>query len=109
MVAKAPAFSPETEALARAFERAVAEKIVVYRVANPTMLGVASVVNGWTLKPYTITITGEQPQDVTCDCASGQHGRACKHRAVAIFARQHHVYAQRPAPACDRLTVEAFN
>jgi hypothetical protein len=90
--------------LTRAFSRAVAEKIVVTHTSDARVLAVASVTGGiWSAKPYHITVTGPQPEDVTCDCPAGSHGRTCKHLAVAIFAREHHVYAQRPTARLERL------
>jgi hypothetical protein len=86
-------FSLKSDPLARAFRRATSERIVVYR-CDADRLGVATVVGGvWTDKPYCIRVTGPQPEDVTCDCPAGIHGRTCKHLAVAIFAREYHVYA----------------
>ncbi len=96
MVAPATA-TPKQQAWIRAINRATAEHIVVYRV-SPTLLGVASVVDGqWTRKPYTVTITGQRPQDARCDCLAGQRGQTCKHLAAAVYARKHHVYALAPA------------
>jgi len=87
-------------AIVRAYERAKAEKIVVFRV-NPLMLGVASVSGGWKLRPYEITITGAGIKDVRCNCAAGLNGRLCKHAVCAMFARKHGVYACKPIPSAD--------
>ena len=89
-------------AIVRAYERAKAEKIVVYRV-NPLLLGVASVADGWKFRPYSITITGNGIKDVRCNCAAGLNGRLCKHAVAAMFARKHGVYACKPIPTSDPL------
>ena len=96
--------SPKTAPLARAFDRATDEKIVVYRIDAGT-LGVAAIVDGvWTDKPYRLTVAGDQPQDVACDCPAGQHSLACKHLAAAIFSRKYGVIAKRPEPKPARAT-----
>jgi hypothetical protein len=95
-----PATATTTSPLARAFSRAVAEKIVVTHTTDARVLAVASVAGGaWADKPYHITLTGERPQDVNCDCPAGRNGRTCKHIAAGIFSRKYHVTAVRPAPA----------
>jgi hypothetical protein len=108
----AQALSPKTQDLARAFQRATVEKIVVYR-AGVDSLAVATVADGaWTEKPYHITATGERPQDVVCDCPAAAHGRTCKHIAAAVFARKYHVYALAPKPrpaACPLCGMELAN
>lgn len=88
-------------ALIRAFERACLERIVVFRV-NPRLLGVATVKDGrWQLRPYEITIYGPRVGDISCNCDAGLVGRICKHRASALFARKHGVYACKPRPTSD--------
>ena len=88
-----------TTDLQRGLDRAAAEKIVVFKRGAWT-LGVATVVGGtFIVKPYTITIVGAGPGDVTCNCAAGSNLRICKHLSAGIFARKHHVYAKVPAPA----------
>jgi hypothetical protein len=68
-----PATSPTLSPLARAFSRAVAEKIVVTHTADARVLAVASVAGGaWADRPYHVTVTGERPQDVACDCPAGR-------------------------------------
>ncbi len=87
---------PKPQRLTRAFDRATAERVVVYRLDSNT-LGVAVVVDGvWTAKPYRLTVLGARPQDLVCNCLAGQHDRTCKHLAAGIFARQHRVYAVQP-------------
>ncbi len=90
-----PTASPKAQALVRGFNRAVAEKLVIFRV-NPTLMGVATVANGWAVKPYELRITGPRPQDVTCNCAAGRKGTECKHRSLSIYCRRHNVYALAP-------------
>ena len=104
----APALSPQVDPLVRAFDRATAERVVVYRIDSET-LGVASVVDSvWTAKPYRLTVLGARPQDLVCNCLAGQHDRTCKHLAAGIFARQHRVYAVQPAkPAVQATTPKA--
>jgi hypothetical protein len=100
-VATSKTLSPECAALARAFGRAVSEKIVVFRI-SPTSLGVATVADGrWTRKPYTLSVVGERAQDVVCCCPASLKGRECKHRATGIFCRKYGVYARQPQPAFD--------
>jgi hypothetical protein len=102
-------FSLKPDPLARAFNRATSERVVVYR-RDAGRLGVATVVGGvWTDKPYCIRVIGPQPEDVTCDCPAGSYGRACKHLAVASFAREYHVYARRPASNPELLRSLAFS
>ena len=104
----APNASPKAQALVRGFNRAVAEKLVIFRVDRATM-GVATVVNGtWTLKPYSIAITGPRAQDVTCDCTAAKRGLECKHRSLAVYCRRHSVYALRPAVKEGVATVATF-
>ena len=78
--------SPTAAAFARAFDRAVAEKLVAFPNADGT----------WTCKSYTVTITdAARLTAMTCDCQGGGHV-ACKHRAVVAFARKHGVRPIRP-------------
>ena len=81
--------------MVRGFNRAADEKLVIFRV-NPTLLGVASVAHGWSLKPYSIAITGPRPQDVACECIAAKRGLECKHRSLAVYCRRHNVYALKP-------------
>lgn len=82
-----------------AINRARTEKIVVYQ-AGEKALGVATVTNGmWVEKPYTLSVHGDSPLDVSCDCPAGQTNTICKHRAAGIYARKHHVFAVHPATA----------
>jgi hypothetical protein len=57
----------------------------------------------FTRKPYVLTITGTGAGDVVCSCPAGQKGTACKHLAVALFCRKHHVYAVKPVETSDPL------
>ena len=58
----APALSPKTETLARALDRATAERVVVYRIDSET-LGVGAIVDGmWTDKPYRLAILVAGPR-----------------------------------------------
>jgi len=84
-----PTQSPTAAAFARAFDRAVAEKLVAFPNADGT----------WTCKSYTVTITdAARLTAMTCDCQGGGHV-ACKHRAVVAFARKHGVRPIRPVAA----------
>jgi hypothetical protein len=100
----APVVSPQADPLVGAFERATAERIVVFRIDSIT-LGVAAVVDGvWTEKPYRLTVLGARPQDLACNCLAGQHARTCKHVAVGIFARKYRVYAVQPVKRAVQAT-----
>ena len=59
----------------RAYERAKAEQIRVYRDAS-----------GWCTS--STTEPGRKHRvDLTCDCLAGEHGHVCKHCAAVISAR----------------------
>jgi hypothetical protein len=79
--------SPQCGALARAFERAKAERLVCF----PAGRGV------WECKTYTLIETGPRPQDVHCTCIAGQRGLTCKHGVCVAFCRKYHVRPIRPA------------
>jgi hypothetical protein len=109
MVAQSASLSPHQSALLKAFGRATAEKIVVFRTGNPHMLGVAAIVDDrWARKPHTIVSSGEHPQEGSGFCPAGSKSRGCKHLAAAIFARKHHIDLRRPALIHDPLA-EAFS
>ncbi|MDB5057237.1 MAG: hypothetical protein JWO59_709 [Chloroflexi bacterium] len=75
--------SPRTAALARAFKRAVDEKLVPY--LNPD--------GSWSCKQYTLHVTGERPDQLVCSCVGASAHLVCKHLAVVAFARK---YGLRP-------------
>jgi hypothetical protein len=98
MVPGSATLAPKTQALRRAYDRSVSEGIVAYRLPRDfTVFGIASVAGHmWVDKPYTVRASSSRPQDVTCDCEAGRHGRICKHAAVATFCRKYHVAAAKP-------------
>jgi hypothetical protein len=95
MVSQAAISTGQQSALLRALSRAKAERIVVFRIDTFT-LGVATVANGWQERPYRIRIDGTRTQDCHCECEAANKRLICKHLASALFARKHHVYAQKP-------------
>jgi hypothetical protein len=86
MIAEAVAPTSRTSALSRAFERAKAERLLTFRNEDGT----------WSCKSYTLTVTGERPQDVACSCPAGTRGLICKHAVLVMFCRKHHVRPIRP-------------
>jgi hypothetical protein len=86
-VATSKPLSPECAALARAFDRAKAERLVCF----PAAQGV------WECKSYTLVETGPRPQDVACNCLAGERGLTCKHSACVTFCRKYHVRPIKPA------------
>lgn len=90
MVAQVPIISkpvsPQCAALARAFERARAERLVCYPAGQ----------GAWECKSYTILETGPRSQDVICSCVAGQRGLTCKHAVCVIFCRKHGVRPIKP-------------
>ena len=89
MVAQAPTLSPQCAALARAFDRAKAERLIAFQV-SPT---------AWECKSYTLTVTGPRPQDLACSCIAGTRGLTCKHVATVAFARKYGLHPIRPVAA----------
>jgi len=90
MVAQTPAISPVSGALARAFDRAKAERLIAFPNADGT----------WSCKSYTLTVDNPQRlAAVTCNCPAGRAGRICKHASCVIFARKHGLRPVRPQPA----------
>jgi hypothetical protein len=65
----------------RAWDRAKAEKLIPYRETLTT----------WTVKTYTVTVTGAGWSDLSCSCPAGRNGRICKHAAVVAKAIAAHV------------------
>lgn len=86
MIAEAQAPASKADTLARAFDRAKAERLVAFRNADGT----------WSCKDYTLTVTGDRPQDVSCSCPAGARGLTCKHAVCVMFCRKHHVLPVRP-------------
>jgi hypothetical protein len=79
-----PGASPEN--LARAYRKAVAERLVAFPEAR----------RRWACKHYTIEVTGPGPLDVACDCADSVfRERICKHAACVVFCR---LYGLVPCP-----------
>ncbi len=74
MVAQ-PTCSPARQCWLRAWERAVNEKLIPYLNAD----------GSWTVKSYTITVTGASWSHLACSCPGGRH-IACKHRSVVAAA-----------------------
>ncbi|HVA90930.1 MAG TPA: hypothetical protein VNL71_13940 [Chloroflexota bacterium] len=68
--------SPSRACWLRAWDRAKAEKLIPFRETPTT----------WTVKTYTVTITGAGWSDLSCTCAAGRNGRICKHAAVTAKA-----------------------
>ena len=68
--------SPVRACWLRAWDRAKAEKLIPFRQTLTT----------WTVKAYTVTITGAGWSDLSCSCAAGRNHRICKHAAVVAKA-----------------------
>lgn len=80
-----------TEKLVAAYERAVADKLVAYKINDYTFAVPSS--NGKNL--YSVVVSGPRPVDLRCNCPGG-FAPVCKHRATVIAARKHHVFAVKP-------------
>ena len=63
--------SPARACWLRAWDRAKAEKLICYLNAD----------GSWSVKTYTIRVTGAGWSDLSCTCAGNRHV-ACKHRAI---------------------------
>src|SRR5690348_14005102 len=68
--------SPARQCWLRAWDRAKAEKLIPFRNAD----------GSWSVKSYTVSITGTGWCDLACTCAAGRNGRVCKHVAVTAKA-----------------------
>ena len=68
--------SPARACWLRAWDRAKAEKLIPYRNADGT----------WSVKQYTISITGAGWSDLSCSCPAGRQSKVCKHAAVVAKA-----------------------
>lgn len=77
--------------LARAMDRAKAEKLIAFPNADGT----------WSCKTYTLTITGPKVTQVACNCIAGQSGQVCKHSICVMMARKYHVRPIRPTQAVE--------
>ena len=64
--------SPARACWLRAWHLAQAEKLICYPNAD----------GSWSCKSYTIRVTGAGWSALSCTCAAGSHGRACKHCAI---------------------------
>jgi hypothetical protein len=73
--------SPARACWLRAWDRAKAEQLIPYRNAA----------GSWSVKTYTITVTGAGWSDLSCSCPAGCNGRVCKHAAVVAKAIATHV------------------
>jgi len=65
----------------RAWERAKAEQLIPYRETQTT----------WSVKHYTVTVTGAGWSDLICSCPAGRSHKICKHMAVVAKAISAHV------------------
>jgi hypothetical protein len=65
----------------RAWERAKAELLIPYRETLTT----------WTVKHYTVTVTGTGWSYLACSCPAGRSRKICKHMAVVAKAISAHV------------------
>ena len=68
--------SPVRACWLRAWGRAKAERLIPFRQTPTT----------WTVKSYTVTITGSGWSDLSCSCAAGRNNRICKHASVVAKA-----------------------
>ena len=68
--------SPARACWLRAWDRAKAEQLIPYRNDDGT----------WSVKTYTVTVTGAGWSDLSCNCPAGYNGRICKHAAVVAKA-----------------------
>jgi hypothetical protein len=72
--------SPTRACWLRAWDRAKAEQLIPYRETPTT----------WSVKTYTVTVTGAGWSDLVCNCTAGQNRRICKHLPpVAKCIAQH--------------------
>ncbi len=78
--------SPARQCWLRAWDRARTEKLIPFR----------NVDGSWSVKSYTVRVTGAGWSDLSCDCAAGRNGRTCKHAAVVAFARANGLSPIRP-------------
>ncbi len=69
------ACSPARQCWLRAWDRARTEKLIPYLNADGT----------WSVRGYTITVTGKGWSDLACTCPGGRH-IACKHRSAVAKA-----------------------
>ena len=81
VTAKSPACSSVGQCWLRAWERAKAERLIPYRETLTT----------WTVKHYTVTVTGAGWSDLACSCPAGRSRKVCKHMAVVAKAISSHV------------------
>ena len=68
--------SPARQCWLRAWDRAKAEQLIPYRETPTT----------WSVKTYTVTVTGPGWSDLACSCPAGTNHRICKHAAVVAKA-----------------------
>jgi len=81
IAAKSTACSSVGQCWLRAWERAKAERLIPYRETLTT----------WTVKHYTVTVTGAGWSDLACSCPAGRSHKTCKHMAVVAKAISAHV------------------
>ena len=60
----------------RAWQRAKDEGLIPFRNLD----------GSWSVKAYTVKVTGAGWSDLSCSCPAGQHHRTCKHMAVVAKA-----------------------
>jgi hypothetical protein len=94
-----PASTPtvNTAAWLAAFQRATAGRILVYRTPHYGCYHVTSASQAGT--EYTVQTAGPRWHELVCTCPGARRGYVCLHMAAVAFARKHHVYAVRQAPA----------
>ena len=92
-------------AFARAFDRAVANKTVVYKIDGATF--VAPSASGGT--DHTVRVTGSHGSAIACDCPAGRAGYVCHAMAATTFGRKYGVYAVRPVIAPSTLEEVALS
>ena len=80
-------------AMTRGLAKAAAEGLVAYRDGAGYLVPSASDAS----VEYSVVRCGHQWFSWSCSCQAGQHGRICKHVAVAVFASKYQVHAARPA------------
>jgi len=76
VAAQSTACSPVRACWLRAWDRANAERLIPFRNDD----------SSWSVKSYTVAITGPGWSNLSCTCAAGRNGRICKHAAVVAKA-----------------------
>jgi hypothetical protein len=68
--------SPARACWLRAWDRAKAEQLIPYKNTD----------GSWSVKTYTVTVTGAGWSDLSCSCPAGTNHRIRKHGAVVVKA-----------------------